>query len=389
LQEYDGGQFIRPVDMITEVNAPGKINLYWSDRSNAETGYQIWRATGGTQFSLLATVGANVSTYTDNTAATNIRYYYKVKALNGSQSSEFSNVASQILGSNLVLVNLSTSSISQGSPWNNARAVPLEGSSFTNLTNTGGRNTGVALRIMNNFGGNFDQGMTGTGVIPSNVMQSSWWVEGGGPTGTLRLANLNQSKRYRIGIMGSSSWSGDFTASYTINDKVAYLNAHQNSSKLVYIDDVVPDQNGQVFITMGTMPGARYGFWSALTLESYDVDNAAPAGMDNSLTKTSSRLSSDVMAQEDKVISNITVYPNPFNDALTVNITGIKGKKLSLLLFDTHGKLVYTKELGSVDGTRSVKVHSGELSKAVPGTYFMQVVADGKLEKSIKLIKLK
>jgi large repetitive protein len=402
LQEYDGGQLIRPVDMMTEINAPGFINLSWSDRSNIETGYEIWRATSGTAFSLLATTAANVGTFTDNTAQKNIRYYYKVRAMNGTTPSEFSNVANKLLGSNLILMNLSAASVSsQAAPWNNGRVVPLGATTFNNLINSSSVNTGVSLRIENDWGGNFDLGMTGTGVLPSNVMKGSWWVEGGGPTGTIRLSNLHATKRYRIGIMGSSSWVGDFTASYTIGDKVVYLNAYQNSTKVVYIDDVQANNLGQIFITMGTLPGARWGFWSAITIESYDDDSNAPGPLNTTgtvqvsedqvlLEASSPTENRSTFVQEPKVtVTEVKVFPNPFNESLTIKVSTESSKKVSVRLVDVTGRTIVTRELGVVDGIRNLTFTSSEIGKVSAGTYMLQMVTDGKVEKSVKLIKTK
>jgi hypothetical protein len=402
LQEYDNGQLIRPIDMMTEINAPGFINLSWSDRSNIETGYQIWRATSGTAFSLLTTTAANVSTFTDNTAQKNIRYYYKVRAMNGSTPSEFSNVANKLLGSNLILMNLGAGSVSsQGSPWNNARVVPLGGTTFNNLINNSAVNTGVSLRIENDWGGNFDLGMSGTGVLPSNVMRDSWWVEGGGPIGTLRLSNLHASKRYRIGIMGSSSWIGDFTASYTIGDKVVYLNAYQNSTKCVYIDDVQANSLGQIFITMGTLPGARWGFWSAITIESYDDDSNASGPLnttgtvqvsnDEVVLETSSPTENrtNFVEQTKVTVSEVKVFPNPFNESLTIKVSTESSKRVSVRLVDVTGRMIVSRDLGVVDGVRSLTITSAEIGNVSAGTYMLQMVTDGKVEKSVKLVKTK
>jgi len=293
---------------------------------------------------------------------------------------------------------------SQGSPWNNARVVPLGGSTFNNLINNSAVNTGVSMRIENDWGGNFDLGMSGTGVLPSNVMRDSWWVEGGGPIGTLRLSNLHATKRYRIGIMGSSSWVGDFTASYTIGDKVVYLNAYQNSTKCVYIDDVQANNLGQIFITMGTLPGARWGFWSAITIESYDDDsnNPGPLGTPPTITyqglneggtvetTTAPTENRSNFVEVTRVnVNEVKVFPNPFNESLTIKVSTKSSQKVSVKLVDISGRIIVSRDLGVVDGVRNLTITSAEIGKVSAGTYMLQMVTDGKVEKSVKLIKTK
>jgi hypothetical protein len=201
--------------------------------------------------------------------------------------------------------------------------------------------------------------------------------------------------------MGSSSWVGDFTASYTIGDKVVYLNAYQNSTKVVYIDDVQANNLGQIFITMGTLPGARWGFWSAITIESYDDDSNAPGPLNTTgtvqvsedqvlLEASSPTENRSTFVQEPKVtVTEVKVFPNPFNESLTIKVSTESSKKVSVRLVDVTGRTIVTRELGVVDGIRNLTFTSSEIGKVSAGTYMLQMVTDGKVEKSVKLIKTK
>ena len=71
-----------------------RVVLSWSDTSNNETQFKIERCTGAscTNFSQIAQVGANVTTYTDNGLTRNTSYRYRVCASNSSGNSAYSNV---------------------------------------------------------------------------------------------------------------------------------------------------------------------------------------------------------------------------------------------------------------------------------------------------------
>jgi hypothetical protein len=71
------------------------INLAWTDNANNETGFKIERKTGaGGTYSQIATVGANVTSYNNNTGLSpSTTYYYRVRANNGSGDSAYSNEA--------------------------------------------------------------------------------------------------------------------------------------------------------------------------------------------------------------------------------------------------------------------------------------------------------
>jgi hypothetical protein len=64
--------------------------LQWTDNSSAETSYRISRATGSGGYGILATVGANVTTYTDTSVVSGNTYSYLVNAYNSSGSGVFS-----------------------------------------------------------------------------------------------------------------------------------------------------------------------------------------------------------------------------------------------------------------------------------------------------------
>lgn len=409
LQEYDNTlSLVRPVELFTEINQPGKINLVWSDRSNNETGFEVWRSIAGGAYSLLTTTAANVSTFTDPSAATNTIYYYKVRAKNGAVFSDYSNTASGILGSGMVLINLNLAT-PQASPWNNTNNTPQVGAGIQNMVNSAGNNTGFNMEVTKDFGGYFDLGMTG-GVLPDNVMLTSWWIEGGGEPASIRLSNLDQSKLYRVGFMGSSSWSGDFTASYTIGGRTVYLNAYQNKDKLVYIQNVRPNENGEINITLGTMSGTRWSFWSAIVLESYDdysdvtdpglgggyvtgrsaLPQEEPVVVTEPVTTEAANEASRQKQEELVLVDEVKVYPNPFTDNLLVSVSAAKTAIMSIQVVDMSGRVVHRRDLGMVmPGKYNVSLVSTETGITQPGTYLLQVIRNGKAVKTVKLVKLK
>jgi fibronectin type 3 domain-containing protein len=83
----------KPTSATATAVSSSQINLTWIDNSASETGYKIERKTGlaGT-YSQIALVGANVQSYPDtNGLAPNTKYYYRVRATNGTLDSDYSN----------------------------------------------------------------------------------------------------------------------------------------------------------------------------------------------------------------------------------------------------------------------------------------------------------
>jgi hypothetical protein len=83
----------KPTAATATAVSSSQINLTWIDNSASETGYKIERKRllGGT-YSQIAQVLANVQSYSDVTGLDpNTKYYYRIRATNGTLNSDYSN----------------------------------------------------------------------------------------------------------------------------------------------------------------------------------------------------------------------------------------------------------------------------------------------------------
>jgi titin len=85
-----------PSNLTAASASSTSIRLNWSDNSTNETSFQIWRSTDNVNFSQIATVGANVTTFTNSGLTTGRQYFYRVRGTNSTSTSGFSNTASAI-----------------------------------------------------------------------------------------------------------------------------------------------------------------------------------------------------------------------------------------------------------------------------------------------------
>ncbi|MCB0162587.1 MAG: DNRLRE domain-containing protein [Anaerolineae bacterium] len=77
----------------TDVSAT-QINLVWQDNSNNETGFKIERSpNGSSNWTQIATVGVNATTYANTGLSPSTTYFFRVRAYNGSGNSAYSNIA--------------------------------------------------------------------------------------------------------------------------------------------------------------------------------------------------------------------------------------------------------------------------------------------------------
>jgi acid phosphatase type 7 len=82
-----------PTSLTATGVAPTRIDLAWTDNSSNEQGFSVERSENGTDFIEVATVGANVTEGADVELAPNTTYWYRVRAFNPADFSEYSNIA--------------------------------------------------------------------------------------------------------------------------------------------------------------------------------------------------------------------------------------------------------------------------------------------------------
>jgi parallel beta-helix repeat protein len=83
-----------PSNLTTAAVASSRIDLQWADNSDDESGFQIERRVAGGTFSAVASVGANVTSYSDIGLSAGTTYEYRLSAVNSTGQSPASNVAS-------------------------------------------------------------------------------------------------------------------------------------------------------------------------------------------------------------------------------------------------------------------------------------------------------
>ena len=84
-----------PTNLVATAVSKSQINLTWTDNASNETGFHIERCKGSTctNFTQIATVGANVTSYANTGLTANTTYRYRVHAYNASGNSAYSNIA--------------------------------------------------------------------------------------------------------------------------------------------------------------------------------------------------------------------------------------------------------------------------------------------------------
>jgi len=84
-----------PSGLVATAVSTSQINLHWNDNSSDETSFEIERSTLATSgFVKIATVGPNVTAFSNTGLSKNRKYYYRVRATGTEGNSDYSNTAS-------------------------------------------------------------------------------------------------------------------------------------------------------------------------------------------------------------------------------------------------------------------------------------------------------
>jgi hypothetical protein len=85
-----------PSNLRATAFSKSQINLTWTDNASNQNGFEIERCKGSkcTNFARVATVGSNVTSYSDTDLSKNTTYRYRARAYNGAEVSVYSNITS-------------------------------------------------------------------------------------------------------------------------------------------------------------------------------------------------------------------------------------------------------------------------------------------------------
>ena len=244
------------------------------------------------------------------------------------------------------------------------------------------------LRIEQIFNGEFNAGMStgnNSGVVPDVALQANYWQDKT-QISQMRLSGLNQTRKYRIGFFGSSGpngwFKGDYTGKYSINDRSVYLNSWSNTIKIVYIDNVSPDENGEILLTFSTTAAAMYGFHAGVTIDDYSD------GSISQVVLPDNQELDDMPSEENAYGLKNRMYPNPFGDDITVDFNNIAGtSRVSAFVYDIAGRLVFRQDYNNlVTGFNQLRLKTGSL-KAGSKAYTVVLATNGKIIMVNKMIK--
>ncbi|MTI39019.1 fibronectin type III domain-containing protein, partial [Fulvivirga lutimaris] len=337
-----------PLNLSAKPSSKSSIALNWSDNSNNETGFEIYRSQNEAgPFSLVTTVGVDVESYEDGGLTTAQTYYYMMRAVNGEGQSPYTSVVGSSTLRNSIYINVGGEGAVAGSPWNNTNNRPFIGNVYPNLLTDDGSPSGVDMEIASNsMGTSFATSGNGgattgddSGVFPDVVMGSYYYIEQI-EIATFKFSNLNLTRQYDFEFFASRTVDKRGT-DFTINGETVTLDAYNNTNNTVRIDGVQADENGEIFLDMNSMEGATLAHVGAIVIYVSDVVGGA------SNARQSSGISDQLsLESNDALIPEFKVYPNPFDSQIKIRTNDKIGQ---VYLVDNVGRVIKSPNLISSD----------------------------------------
>jgi peptidyl-Asp metalloendopeptidase len=172
-----------PSGLTAMAVSSSQINLGWADGSTTETGFKVERSADGVNFGLIATLGANVTGYSNTGLPASTLYTYRVRAYNGTGESANSNIAS------------ATTQALPAPSAPTALTATAAGTGQINLTWTDGSSNETGFKIERSSGGAaFAQiGTVGAGVTS---LSNSGLTEGTAYSYRIRAYNASGDSAY-------------------------------------------------------------------------------------------------------------------------------------------------------------------------------------------------
>ena len=385
IEQYpDNSPMIRPGRLAAHAVSRTQIDLSWTDNSHQEAGFEIWRRTlPSGSFTKIATTAANATSYSNNGLMPDTGYEYKIRAVNGSNYSSFTESKATATLQYQVLINAEFSSVA-AEPWNNLSKRPTTGFTWYNFKNEESQRMGINLRLDESFDGNnnFGPNANGQGIYPDKVIKSFYFNEIG-IVAKMRIYGLNDNLTYNFRFFASSVFSGgeNGVSEYRIGAKKVTLDVQNNLRNTAVIRDVQPT-NGSVLIEVEAGEFARYGYLNALVIEARDpYKENSGAGANAFMVQEVSDEAQIAAVEEEPVL-----YPNPVYADMFVDYQAKTAGKCQLQIIDLSGRLVHSQEFEAREGknTFALVLNSSLIDK---GIYVLRIRSEAAESRTIRFIK--
>jgi poly(3-hydroxybutyrate) depolymerase len=157
-----------------------------------------------------------------------------------------------------------TNYLTTAAGWNNL--TNLTSGLIDSAVNTAGNPVGVRLQMTQGFEGSNDFGVVSSALYPDTAQRDSMYVSSSHLPAQLLVSGLNPAQFYDFIFFGSRDATDNRTTVYTINGVSVSLNAAGNTNQTVALNNVKPDAQGRITVSVAAGTGASFGYLNVLTI---------------------------------------------------------------------------------------------------------------------------
>ena len=317
-----------PSALTTSNITTSSIGLSWQDNSSNENNFVVERSTNGSSYSVIATLSANSTSYTNTGLSASTTYYYRVKAQNSYGSSAYTSAVSATTSGTSTIVTIEQLTGTGIFTYGNAHNM---GQSFTAIAN--GQIVEIEANLVYAISGSTLKIFNGNTTTGTPIYQQS-------------------------GVTKGSGWQ-----SITLSQPVSVSN---NS---VYTFQIT---NASIRYTYSSVYSGGNLWYDNISYSTFDVGFIVSIS-----TGSSSRVATQGMTMESGKVG-FSVFPNPASDYLRV--TSDAGDQAGIMeIYSLSGKMVYQK---AIVGEMDERISLGDWT---PGIYTV-VLQTGHQRQTQKLI---
>ncbi|HQV01734.1 MAG TPA: T9SS type A sorting domain-containing protein, partial [Bacteroidia bacterium] len=134
---------------------------------------------------------------------------------------------------------------------------------------------------------------------------------------------------------------------------------------------IANSQNGGTTAETINYNGASSGSTYTLQVYGYNgVFNAACYRLRVNTSATNFRITESAISNK----ANFSMYPNPANALVTINLFSDESQDATINLIDITGRVVYTQTISIAEGDQKMELDINQITK---GIYFLQLNANG------------
>ena len=185
--------------------------------------------------------------------------------------------------------------------------------------------------------------------------------------------------RYNFVFYGGCKYRGKGqVTTYTIGNESVNLNAKNNTMNTIQINNVVPDANGSVLISLTPAIVSGFGYINSLSIQAIpsDITNMQSGRKASKEADVTAMLSNTDSSSELNPGKSVIVgtYPNPFVDDITVKFSlDNPVSRIAVLLKDITGKPVFSTTLTNLPKGISERRLGLKGRRLAPGIYGLQL----------------